>query len=828
MAKIGDYPLTQKDFGAKVDGKMVIDGAMTAGSPALSSASAHFVSGDAGKLIAVKGAGASGFTLTSTILTYVNSTTVTLAANAVTTVSGSTVWYGTNDTSAIQAALNATLVNSLEFRFAPGTSCTNGSITYTASGNETIKVGGAGKGISRILNFAFTQSLSFVGNASSLNGGTRGTYSDFTIGRPNYDAFAGTIGAKSLYVSNAYDAVMSGIDEYGAIGFGLQFDLSTDVKASDCYVHNHFGGQSGSSGTDGIHFYRCTNASAMDNTVHDVGDDGISFGSYSNTNPSVGVKAEGNRCYNTGGAAIKMYGIVDRALIEGNWGRSNNSGGIQLSDDFYNFTNASGFGPSITNIKIGPNYFSDITTGTFNIGAVYLNNWAPASGQNAITSTWKNISIKGVDAVNVNCGVGQRAAGYTQMVASGLTIEDLTINGTTAGDGIALYQWGGTISVKKNTLRNLFGLGIHLDTAGSSTPYANATLAIEENTIDGYAQSGSANGYGIWLRPSDPSMRVIWRNNMALNQTPTSTGYAAAMLLGGSVHPGSVIEKNWSDGTGSLNFSAGLASGYQGEPSSSSAITTGTWYVGQRIWNPSVATNAGPFQICNVPGTFGTLTGITGTIASGSAVLALNSTTGVFNGCVITITGVFGPGPNGQFTVNSIVGNNAYLNGTANASVTNATVQFSTPKFIAAASAGSIYTGNLGSNVVINFNNLGGGNTNLAPGGGLATALGSSSAMWGTLYSQYGLTLGTKTVSAAYTATANDYKVNCNATTAAFAVTLETSPVTGQIHIFKKTDVSSNAVTVIGGTIDGASSYALTAQYQVVRLQYNGATWDVI
>ncbi|MEZ7523998.1 hypothetical protein [Burkholderia vietnamiensis] len=108
--------------------------------------------------------------------------------------------------------------------------------------------------------------------------------------------------------------------------------------------------------------------------------------------------------------------------------------------------------------------------------------------------------------------------------------------------------------------------------------------------------------------------------------------------------------------------------------------------------------------------------------------------------------------------------------------------------------------------------------------------IGASTFRIRTLYGAGGLTVGTATKTGAYTATANDYTIRADGTTGAFSVTLEASPVTGQIHVVKKIDSSANAITVSGNgkNIDGAASVSLTTQYQSVRVQYNGTTWDVI
>ncbi|HEY6021626.1 MAG TPA: hypothetical protein VIY48_17685 [Candidatus Paceibacterota bacterium] len=95
-------------YGAKGDGNSVIDGAMTAASAVLTSASGQFTAADVGKLIMVKGAGPTGVTnLVTTIQTFTSATSVTLAAAATTTVTGAYVLWATDDTAAFTAATNA-------------------------------------------------------------------------------------------------------------------------------------------------------------------------------------------------------------------------------------------------------------------------------------------------------------------------------------------------------------------------------------------------------------------------------------------------------------------------------------------------------------------------------------------------------------------------------------------------------------------------------------------------------------------------------------------------------------------------------------------------
>ncbi len=106
-----------RTHGAKGDNRRVSDGAMTLGSAVLTSATAAFTSADIGKLVRVESARGSEQwngvgpisqkSIDTTIVSVQSATQATLAATAVVTVSGKTVNIGTDDTAAIQAAIDA-------------------------------------------------------------------------------------------------------------------------------------------------------------------------------------------------------------------------------------------------------------------------------------------------------------------------------------------------------------------------------------------------------------------------------------------------------------------------------------------------------------------------------------------------------------------------------------------------------------------------------------------------------------------------------------------------------------------------------------------------
>lgn len=96
------------DYGAKFDGIQLQDITTTSGSPVITSASYSFVSTDVGKVFAIKSTTTSStYMIRGTILS-VSSGSATLSTNATSSVAGTAViYFGTDDTIAIQAAHDA-------------------------------------------------------------------------------------------------------------------------------------------------------------------------------------------------------------------------------------------------------------------------------------------------------------------------------------------------------------------------------------------------------------------------------------------------------------------------------------------------------------------------------------------------------------------------------------------------------------------------------------------------------------------------------------------------------------------------------------------------
>ncbi|WP_309091717.1 hypothetical protein [Phenylobacterium sp.] len=104
--KLRDF-VSVLDYGAVGDGKAPEDGFILAGTSRLDSETANFTAADVGKKISVAGAGPGGSLLTTTIASLVSSGSVNLADAASTNALGRAFAYGTDDTAAIQAAIEA-------------------------------------------------------------------------------------------------------------------------------------------------------------------------------------------------------------------------------------------------------------------------------------------------------------------------------------------------------------------------------------------------------------------------------------------------------------------------------------------------------------------------------------------------------------------------------------------------------------------------------------------------------------------------------------------------------------------------------------------------
>lgn len=102
------FDVSDDAYGAVGDARVLIDGAITSGTAILTSASNGFANAAPGMYVSVKGAGPTGVTtLIAQIASKQSDGQITLNTNASVTVANAIVWFGTDDTAAIQAAIDA-------------------------------------------------------------------------------------------------------------------------------------------------------------------------------------------------------------------------------------------------------------------------------------------------------------------------------------------------------------------------------------------------------------------------------------------------------------------------------------------------------------------------------------------------------------------------------------------------------------------------------------------------------------------------------------------------------------------------------------------------
>lgn len=94
------------------------------------------------------------------------------------------------------------------------------------------------------------------------------------------------------------------------------------------------------------------------------------------------------------------------------------------------------------------------------------------------------------------------------------------------------------------------------------------------------------------------------------------------------------------------------------------------------------------------------------------------------------------------------------------------------------------------------------------------------------------LTPGQRTVTTGTTLDANDYTVLCDATSAAFQITLPAAALCKYNVInIKKIDVTANAVTVAANgaeKIDGQATQVITAPYTNLLITSDGSNWYIL
>lgn len=246
--KVKQTEYNVRDYGAKGDLQRVLDGAMTNGSPVLISTTAGFTLADQDKRISVEGA-LGGGRLVTTILTYNSVTSVTLSANATSTVSSKEVRWGTDDTTAILACMAAAGPVGGEVRFTPGTYSISSPLLYDSrtvagspgagtltsnntnvSNNDTVTIGGVA--------YTFKTALSEVyatGTLTSNNTNVSDT-DTVTLGYKTYTFKTALSGAQATGTLTSNNTNVSDGDTVKLAGIYYKFVIALTGAAYEVLI----------------------------------------------------------------------------------------------------------------------------------------------------------------------------------------------------------------------------------------------------------------------------------------------------------------------------------------------------------------------------------------------------------------------------------------------------------------------------------------------------------------------------------------------------------------------------------------------------------------
>lgn len=244
-------------YGAKGDYSTGSAG-MTNGS-AILTAGSIFTSNDVGKHIAVTGAGTSGATLFTTISTFLNPTQVTLGSSASTTVVSSFFEYGSDDTPAFQAAINAVVTAGGGTVYIP-----SGKIFSVSSLNMTnitfgVTIAGEGVSASRIMPFGVYNAT--TGHVFDCTGSEQIIFSNFQLG-----AFNGlSVPATGLFLAAVASGTANRIrirDVYFSGQYTVAAFYNYGVPSSDCFSSDFYNYSPGA-GNHGVVYFTATNVANL-------------------------------------------------------------------------------------------------------------------------------------------------------------------------------------------------------------------------------------------------------------------------------------------------------------------------------------------------------------------------------------------------------------------------------------------------------------------------------------------------------------------------------------------------------------------------------------
>lgn len=501
-----------KDYGARGDTRKYTDGAITTGTATFTSATATFVAGDKGKTITIGGAGAAGVPFTTTILSVTNSTTVTLAANASTTVSGKSFGFGTDDTAAITAAIAAAAALPLggTVYFPPGIYGAASSITGTTKYNFVLK--GAGQETTMLYQLGYGYRLVNFPNPFA------GIVANSYIGVEDLSAWGRfdklnteDLGDNKQFWMEADRVWYRRVQSFYSEQMALTGTGKTEAKVEFCSVEK--------AGRDAINLTGSGRFNAVGNTIQECTDDAIAYHTLVGLTPGT---INSQPCAIVGNVISKSSGIkllgATNAVISGNSVRFGSGYGIYIDyDNVSGEGNKDPLGISITGNSIVDTinlvYMGQASLGTaiwiatpppqsgVDLGRTVANASMTAASPNLTSATiaWTAADIGRTVTVTGAGTAGATLSSRVKSITSG-TIAVLDDNAVTTVSNAtlklsllpyipAMTSYGtGTVAVKGPASNSWNGVS-NAATGAYGVLVANNTII---NTLDGTKADGTA------------------------------------------------------------------------------------------------------------------------------------------------------------------------------------------------------------------------------------------------------------------------------------------------------------------------------------------------
>ena len=249
--ELTDY-VSAREYGVKADGRL-IGGNATAGSSTLTvyASQGTFTNADIGKLITINFAGVGGIGHSTTITGVVSANVVNLAAPIVTTSANCDIIYGTDDTAALQAAVDYATLNNKTLLVSNGRICISSPIDFYRNNSW----GFIGYGSEKTLVTQMSNNTSCLKVGSKTTTGVTGYMHDInisgmTIGHATLQT--GQTSSNAMWVpysgtgpdTSIYYSIMKDITFYNSYK-GMLFDSGQEAPWGNSWGHFRFANLTG-------------------------------------------------------------------------------------------------------------------------------------------------------------------------------------------------------------------------------------------------------------------------------------------------------------------------------------------------------------------------------------------------------------------------------------------------------------------------------------------------------------------------------------------------------------------------------------------------------